>query len=69
MVIVAALDSIGGRLTLIEGHSGLTGGCTNNASLVETKVEKMGAEFKDKGSGRGGGIRTCDISPSPPQST
>ena len=32
-------------------------------------VEKMGAEFKDKGSGRGGGIRTCDISPSPPQST
>ena len=51
VVIVAALDSTGGRLTLIEGHSGLTGGCTNNASTVETKAEqwkKWGRSLKTR---------------------
>ena len=54
VVIVAALDSTGGRLTLIEGHSGLTGGCTNNASSVETKAEqwkKWGRSLKTRGVG------------------
>ena len=54
VVIVAALDSTGGRLTLIESHSGLTGGCTNNASLVETKAEqwkKWGRSLKTRGVG------------------